>query len=283
MAHAAGPGARVVGIERSAEQLAEALRQAAAAGEAELVELRPGDALAPPLAEAEWGSFDVVHARFLLEHLRNPLDAVRVMVRAARPGGRLILQDDDHALLTLHPEPAGFTTLWTAYMRSYDRVGNDPYIGRRLVALLHEAGAQPTRATLINFGAAAGDPLFDTWCENLARIFSGARELVLREALCDAATWDAGVAALEEWRRRPDAAAWYGVCWAEGEGPGRRGVSEIRQPPSEGAGQPRPAHRGPRHARPLRFGPNRPRGCGRIFIACRCSASCRRSCWPATR
>lgn len=216
MAHAAGPGARVVGIERSAEQLAEALRQAAAAGEAELVDLRPGDALAPPLAEAEWGSFDVVHARFLLEHLRNPLDAVRVMVRAARPGGRLILQDDDHALLTLHPEPAGFATLWTAYMRSYDRVGNDPFIGRRLVALLHEAGAQPTRATLINFGAAAGDPLFDTWCENLSRIFSGARELVLREALCDAATWDAGVAALEEWRRRPDAAAWYGVCWAEG-------------------------------------------------------------------
>lgn len=216
MARAAGPGARVLGIERSAEQLAEALRQAAAAGEAELVELRPGDALAPPLAEAEWGSFDVVHARFLLEHLQNPLDAVKVMMRAARPGGRLILQDDDHALLTLHPEPAGFTTLWTAYMRSYDRVGNDPYIGRRLVALLHAAGARPGRATLINFGASAGDPLFDTWCENLARIFSGARELVLREALCDSATWDAGVAALQEWRERPDAAAWYGVCWAEG-------------------------------------------------------------------
>lgn len=219
MARAAGPGARVVGVERSAEQLAEARRQAAAAGEADRVELRAGDALAPPLEEAEWGSFDLVHTRFLLEHLKNPLEVVRVMVRAARPGGRLVLQDDDHALLTLFPEPAGFTTIWQAYMRSYDRVGNDPWIGRRLVALLHEAGARPVRATLINFGAAAGDPLFDTWCENLVRIFAGARELVLREALCDAATWDAAVAALREWRQRPDAAAWYGVCWAEGVRP----------------------------------------------------------------
>src|SRR5437899_901746 len=43
MARAAGPGARVLGIERDAEQLAEARRQASAAGEEASVELRHGD------------------------------------------------------------------------------------------------------------------------------------------------------------------------------------------------------------------------------------------------
>ena len=50
--------------------------------------------------------------------------------------------------------------LWQAYIRSYDRLGNDPYVGRRLVSLLHEAGAVPTRNNWVFFGGCAGNPVF---------------------------------------------------------------------------------------------------------------------------
>jgi ubiquinone/menaquinone biosynthesis C-methylase UbiE len=53
MARAAGPSARVIGVERDGGQLEEARRQASAAGESDLVELRPGDALDLPLRNAE--------------------------------------------------------------------------------------------------------------------------------------------------------------------------------------------------------------------------------------
>src|SRR5207237_3754370 len=53
------PRGRVVGIEQSNEQLAEARRSALEAGEADIVDFRQGDALAPPLRDDEWGSFDV--------------------------------------------------------------------------------------------------------------------------------------------------------------------------------------------------------------------------------
>src|SRR5215470_7713077 len=66
----------VVGVERSAEQIAEGLRQARAAGEENLIDLRRGVAEKLPLADDEWGSFDVSHARFLLEHVRDPLVVV---------------------------------------------------------------------------------------------------------------------------------------------------------------------------------------------------------------
>src|SRR5437879_1097171 len=56
-------GARAVGIELSAEQIAEARQQAAQAGEPDLVELRQGDAVQPPLRADEWGSFDLAHGR----------------------------------------------------------------------------------------------------------------------------------------------------------------------------------------------------------------------------
>jgi ubiquinone/menaquinone biosynthesis C-methylase UbiE len=153
MARVAGPAGRVVGIERDPQQLADAIRRARADGEEGLAELRAGDALALPLRPEEWGTFDVAHCRFLLEHLRDPLAVVRTLVRAVRPGGRVILADDDHDVLRLWPEPPGFGPLWQAYIRTYDRLGNDPYVGRRLIELLHKAGAPPARSNWLFFGA----------------------------------------------------------------------------------------------------------------------------------
>ena len=70
----------------------------------DLVELREGDVYSLPLRDDEWGSFDVVHTRFLLEHVPDPQAVVDEMVRAVRPGGRVALLDDDHELLRLAPE-----------------------------------------------------------------------------------------------------------------------------------------------------------------------------------
>jgi len=104
-------GVRVVGIERSDDQIREAERQAALEGEAHLLDIRQGDVFALPVREVEWGQFDVAHTRFLLEHLHDPLAVVRKMVDLVRPGGRIILADDDFDTLRLWPEPPGFSTI----------------------------------------------------------------------------------------------------------------------------------------------------------------------------
>src|SRR5262249_37442388 len=122
--------ARVVGVERSPEQLARAAALADEAGEGGLGEFRSGDALALPLTAAQWGSFGLAHARFLLEHVPAPQEVVNGMARAVRPGGRVVLEDDDHEMLRLWPEPPGVDAVWRAYIRTYDRLGNDPLIGR---------------------------------------------------------------------------------------------------------------------------------------------------------
>src|SRR5712691_9698407 len=139
------PRGRVVGIKRDEKQLAGAKRLASDDGEANLVDFRRGDVMQLDLPDSEWGAYDVSHARFVLEHVPDPLRVVRNMVRAVHPGGRIVLADDDHDVLRLWPEPPGFSDLWNAYVRTYDRIGNDPFVGRRLVSLLHDAGAQPRR------------------------------------------------------------------------------------------------------------------------------------------
>jgi SAM-dependent methyltransferase len=208
-------GVPVVAVERSAAQLARSRELALAAEEEDLLELREGDALALPLAEAEWGRFDVVHARFLLEHVPDPQAVVDQMARAVRSGGRVVVEDDDHAALRLWPEPAGLATVWQAYIRTYDRLGCDPYVGRRLVALLAAAGLRPHRIELLRFGACAGEPAFPAMVANLVDILVGARTAILDTAGCDEAAFDAAIGALREFAHRSDAALWYSVSWAE--------------------------------------------------------------------
>jgi SAM-dependent methyltransferase len=217
MARTAGRGARVLGVEREAEQLAEARRQAVASGEEHLVELREGNALALPLKEKEWGTFDVAHTRFLLEHVSDPLAVVRQMVRAVRPGGRVILEDDNHNVMHFWPEPPGAMALWQAYTHTYEQLGNDPYVGHKLVSLLYEAGAVPVRNTWIFFGSCGTHTHFHLYVENLIGLFEGARELILSTGALDSNSFDDTIAALRQWMHRPDAAIWFAIAWAEGQ------------------------------------------------------------------
>jgi ubiquinone/menaquinone biosynthesis C-methylase UbiE len=219
MGRATGAGGRVLGIDRSAEQLAEARRAVAAEGEPGRVEFRQGDVLSLSLAGTEWGSFDVAHARFLLEHVPDPLAVVRAMVRAVKPGGRVVLEDEDHEVLRLWPEPEGFAEVWRAYMESYARNGNDPRIGVKLSALLHQAGALPRRATGIWFGSSAGQPTFPAWVENLLGVIRGARASIVEGGALPPRRLDAALGALAAWGRRSDAAAWYFMAYAEGVRP----------------------------------------------------------------
>jgi len=138
------------------------------------------------------------------------------MVRAVRPGGRIVLQDDDHDVFRCWPEPAGFMPLWKAFQRTYDRLGCDPYIGRRLVSLLHDAGAAPVRSTWIYFGSCAAEPKWPGFVENIHSQLAGAREAMVEGGLLGAAEIDAALGGFREWARRPEAAIWYAICWAEG-------------------------------------------------------------------
>jgi len=216
MARAVAPGGRVVGVERDKQQLNEAQRQAEKARERSAVEWRHGDVLGLPLEKREWGTFDVAHARFVLEHLQEPEQAVGQMVRAVRPGGRIVLADDDHQMIRLWPEPPGFTELWQAYIRAYEHLGCDPFVGRRLVSLLLDAGARPRRNHWIFFGSCAGDPEFPAFVQNAIGVIETARKVIVGPLGFGTKPFDQALRAMREWGRRPDAAIWYGLCWAEG-------------------------------------------------------------------
>lgn len=216
IAERVGGAGLVVGIEREAAQIEEGKRLAAANALAFRADIRQGDAYAFPLRDNEWGTFDIAHARFVLEHLSRPGEVVSAMVRAVRPGGRVVLEDDDHDLLTIHPMVPAFEAVWRAYMRSYDASGRDPRVGRKLVALLVDAGAAPVRSDWPFFGACAGSETWGVIVANCRAILVGARSTILSLGGIPDAEFDAGIEAYDAWARRPDASYWYCTFWVEG-------------------------------------------------------------------
>jgi len=206
---------QILGIERDLQQLATAQKNLSATP-FDHIEFRQGNAFHPPLSEAEWGSFDVAHTRFLLEHLPQPEKVVQQMYQAIRPGGRVVVVDEDHDIFRVWPEAPGFRDLWLAYVRSYERLGNDPFIGRRLVSLLHQAGCRDIRNTFLFFGSCAHDPHFQLFMDNFIGLIVGAKELMLQQGLLTDYTYRESLDQLQKWRKLPDAAIWFAMSYAEG-------------------------------------------------------------------
>jgi SAM-dependent methyltransferase len=92
------------------------------------------------------GSFDLVHARFLLQHIYDHEDlAIQRMVELLKPGGWLVIEDLEAATMAAadpnHPLSEGYDQIITgsvAAMRASRAV--DPTPGRTLVPRFHRAG-----------------------------------------------------------------------------------------------------------------------------------------------
>lgn len=162
------------------------------------------------------GEFDLIFTRFLLEHLGDVQGAVKQCFAALRQGGRLIIMDDDHANFRIMPEPSTFQHLWSSYCQVFKNEGQDPFVGRRLVSVLHAAGFVNIELDFVRFGAAKEQEHFDLYADNLMGIVAGAKQGILNLLDWTEDSYDKAITELYEWKQMEDAALWYPANWAEG-------------------------------------------------------------------
>jgi ubiquinone/menaquinone biosynthesis C-methylase UbiE len=100
--------------------------------------------------ESENSRYDFVFCRFVLEHLPNPEIAVSEFYRVLRPGGVVYLVDLDGILFNLSHQNA---RLSEQLLRIQQGLNQDLFVGRRMPALVHQAGFSGTswRAMVMDF------------------------------------------------------------------------------------------------------------------------------------
>jgi ubiquinone/menaquinone biosynthesis C-methylase UbiE len=132
------------------------------------LDVRKHNIMIDPIDE---GSFDLAHARAVVEHIPNHEQALNRMISAVRPGGWVLVEDVDFggvmaAALARYFLPAEHRPLvervYRAVEAAFSAAGADPCFGTRLVDMFSRAG-------LHNIGAELHTPVVAGGSEDWAR------------------------------------------------------------------------------------------------------------------
>jgi ubiquinone/menaquinone biosynthesis C-methylase UbiE len=205
------PG-RVVGVDASGEVIAEAQRLQGRDGPgAANVGFVVGDVYELDFADA---SFDVVHAHQVLQHLTEPVRALRSLHRVMKPAGTLAVRDGDYAGFVWAPADPRLDRWMELYHLITRQNGGEPDAGRFLLGWVRQAGFVDPVATSSTWTFA--DPERRAWWGGLwgDRVEqSSFADHAIRYGFSDRAELGAIAAAWRRWADHPD--AYFAVLHAE--------------------------------------------------------------------
>lgn len=159
-------------------------------------------------------SFDVVHAHQVLQHLREPVDALRELRRVLRPGGTLAVRDGDYAGFVWAPDDPRLDRWNELYHAVTKHNGAEADAGRYLLGWVQQAGFTDVDAGSSTWTFA--DPERRAWWGNLWAdrcTLSGFAEQAVEYGLSDADELATIAAAWRQWSEQPD--GYYAVLHGE--------------------------------------------------------------------
>lgn len=126
----------VIGLEPAADILTKA-RATAASRSVDNVAFEVGSVYELRFDD---GHFDVAHAHQVLQHLTDPVAAIREMVRVTKPGGIVALRDADYHAMTWYPQLPELDR-WMEIYQAVARLNEaEPDAARYLVQWATDAG-----------------------------------------------------------------------------------------------------------------------------------------------
>jgi len=151
-------------------------------------------------------TFDAVYAHQVLQHLADPVAALRQARRLLRPGGVVGVRDSDYGAMVFTPTDARLDRFLALYREVARRNGGEPDAGRFVKAWLLDAGFEDleiTTATWTYADAAATRDWGDSWARRVTE--SALAERALHYGIATRAELEDIAAAWREWARSPRA------------------------------------------------------------------------------
>jgi SAM-dependent methyltransferase len=166
------------------------------------------------------GAFDAVHAHQVLQHVGDPVHALREMRRVCKPGGVIAARDADYGAMFWYPQIDGLADWQTLYRRVARANGGEPDAGRRLHAWARQSGLTDVTASssVWCFSTAEERAWWsELWAERtLASPFADAAVTVAVAVAGGHAGADRLRAAAEAWREwGAQEDGWFGVPHGE--------------------------------------------------------------------
>lgn len=209
LARRLAPG-HVTGVDASAEIIEHAAGLAFDEGVHNAV-FRVGDVYALDFPDE---SFDIVHAHQVLQHVANPVAAIREIRRVLKPGGIFAARDVDYGGVMWYPKLQGLSMWMTVYRDVHYWNGGDPDAGRALKAWARLAGfgGVSSSASIWCFASVAEREWWgESWAERATESNFAAH--AIEAGVADLADLQTIATAWRQWAGDPD--GWFGMPHGE--------------------------------------------------------------------
>jgi len=190
----------VTGIDIASNQIEIARARASEKGVSNL-DLKVGNIYHLPFGD---NSFDAAFAHTVLQHLREPVKALKEIQRVLKPGGVIGVREEDTDGVIFSPSNTRLYDCWKLYIRSWRYNGGDPFIARRHRGVLHEAGFTNVKASasVETYGTPEATKEFG---EVMARYMSSHLQTAINQGWIDPQKVDEFAHEWRSWGRHPDA------------------------------------------------------------------------------
>lgn len=157
--------------------------------------LRQADIFHLPFAP---GSFDHVFLCFVLEHLAQPVEALRALKNVLKPGGTITLIEGDHGSTYFYPDSDHARRAVHCQVELQARAGGNALIGRALYPLLKEAGFGEVHVSPRMVYVDSSKPaLVEGFTKNtFTAMIEGIRKSAIESGIMSEADFDKGIADL---------------------------------------------------------------------------------------
>ncbi|KIJ59778.1 hypothetical protein HYDPIDRAFT_100082 [Hydnomerulius pinastri MD-312] len=146
------PQGNVVGVEYGTNDVLDKARKHAAEQGITNIDFQNGDIC--NLEDIPDDTYDVVHCHQVIQHIGDPVKALKEMKRVAKPGGLVAAREADAKAFAWFPESETMDEWMDVYQKVAYANGGEPNAGRRMVSWALAAGFQQK-----DINATTG-----TWC-----------------------------------------------------------------------------------------------------------------------
>ncbi len=140
-------------------------------------------------------AFDHVFICFVLEHLPDPLAALRSIKPILKRGGTITVIEGDHGSAYFHPRSYLASQTIQCMIDTQARLGGNSLIGRQLYPVLKNAGFEEISVSPRMVYVDSSNPaLVEGFTRNtFIAMVEGVREQAVTSGLMNATQWDAGI------------------------------------------------------------------------------------------
>jgi len=188
------PDAEITSVDISPDSIRRAEARVRAEGITN-VTFQAGDLFSLPFALE---SFDHIFVCFVLEHLSDPGQALRVLRSLIRPSGTITVIEGDHGSAYFHPDSAEANKAIRCLVRLQREAGGNSLIGRELYPLLVQAGYADVHVLpkMVYVDASRPALVEGFTRQTFTAMVEGVRDIVLTRELMTSAEWEQGIADL---------------------------------------------------------------------------------------